>query len=196
MFAEKNQGYNTLQHYTCAIHPTEGTRYFLAGAQDNGSFRYDEENDPIDIFDNISYGDGTFCFIDEDDPDFQISSSQFNYLYTTNTHLSEGYMFATGISSYGIFNNPMDFDNSKNILYANNCNFYGDGADILLRIYNLKTDNVNVVKIPMNTGTKVPFSAIKVAKINSGTVFVGTQNGKLFKLENREIYCAIKGETV
>ena len=186
-FAEKNHGYNTLQHYTCAIHPEAGRRYFLAGAQDNGSFRYDEDNDPIDIFDYISLGDGTLCFIDEDDPNFQISSSHFNYLYTTNLHLLYGYMEnVPGIYGVGIFINPMDFDYVNDILYANTCNFYGERADTIMRVYNVKSAELSINYIAMNTGTTVPFSAIKVAPTNSSIVYAGTQDGRLYKINNAD----------
>jgi hypothetical protein len=78
-FEEINQGYNTLQYYTCAIHPEPDRRYFLGGCQDNGTFR--TTSFPTSKDASVSYGDGSYCFIDRNEPNIQISSSQFNSFY-------------------------------------------------------------------------------------------------------------------
>ena len=36
----KGNDYNVTQFYSCAIHPTAFTDYYLAGAQDNGSHQF------------------------------------------------------------------------------------------------------------------------------------------------------------
>lgn len=187
-FTEKNQGLNTLQYYTCAIHPERGKYFFLAGAQDNGTVVYRKLGTPVRVRDNVSYGDGTFCFIDKDNPDLQLTSSQFNYVYSTNVGLDYGFMeneiyYHQG----GIFNNPMDYDSRMDILYCNTCDFYGRKADSIMRMFYFD-GRAGATTLPLGTGTKVPFSAIKVSPYSDGTtkVFLGSQEGRLFKIENAD----------
>jgi photosystem II stability/assembly factor-like uncharacterized protein len=185
---EKNHGFNTLQYYTCAIHPAEGEHHFLAGAQDNGTVRYHERNIPVDIFDNVSYGDGTFCFIDEDNPDLQITTSQFNYLYINRKGFRNGES-TFGLSTYqtGVFLNASDYDSKRNIFFTNDCDFYGNNADRLLRIWNL--DKIpQASRINLNRNIEVPISAIEVSpcETNSSTLIIGTQDGRLFRVTNAD----------
>jgi hypothetical protein len=187
-FTEKNQGLNTLQYYTCAIHPAESKHHFLAGAQDNGTLFYKEAGVPVSVLSNVSYGDGTFCFIDENEPNLQLSSSQFNYIYSTENSISEGYMENTvNYFQGGIFNNPMDYDSKNNHLFSNGCDFFGNMADTLIRIINLNGVATRLF-IPLKMGVTVPLTAIKVSPhtLETTTVLTGTQDGRLFKVENAD----------
>ncbi|MFB6306040.1 MAG: glycosyl hydrolase, partial [Flavobacteriales bacterium] len=81
-FTAMNNGYNVTQYYACAIHPDSAKNQFLAGAQDNGTQRYTSPGMNATI--PVHGGDGTYCFIDQNDPDFQIVSSQrANYELST-----------------------------------------------------------------------------------------------------------------
>lgn len=187
---ERNEGFNTLQYYTCAMHPAAGRIYFFAGAQDNGTVRYSGKEEPVNIFDNVSYGDGTFCFIDENESNLQFTGSQFNYVYVTTDGLAGGMDFYLSQFQTGIFLNPADYDSKKNILYANDCDFYGVGADYLVRTFGF--NNVpSANRLFLNTGTTVPFSAVKVSPHSQDSrVFVGTQDGKLFRVDNADYQIA------
>ena len=61
VFIERNQGYNTLQYYSGAIHPVAGTDHYIGGLQDNGTTLY--TGSPLDINDMIDGGDGAYCFL-------------------------------------------------------------------------------------------------------------------------------------
>ncbi|PLX00627.1 MAG: hypothetical protein C0591_00955, partial [Marinilabiliales bacterium] len=51
VFIERNQGYNTLQYYSGAIHPVVGTDHYIGGLQDNGTTLY--TGSPLNINDMI-----------------------------------------------------------------------------------------------------------------------------------------------
>ncbi|MEP7252987.1 MAG: sialidase family protein, partial [Ginsengibacter sp.] len=70
-FLEKNSGYNVTQYYSAAIHPTN-PNYFLAGSQDNGTQIYTVAG--INNTTEASDGDGGYCFIDQNNPNIQITS--------------------------------------------------------------------------------------------------------------------------
>jgi len=184
-FREKNQGYNTLQYYSCAIHPVAGERYFLGGCQDNGTFR--TTNEPTSKNVSVSYGDGAICFIDEDEPNIQISCSQFNFFYySTDGQHSKTYNFNF---DGGTFINPVDYDDADNILYANAMNFEGGYRDSIFRITLINDSVLSPVIVPAGTGSMVPFSAIHVVpgKVMDNTlVLAGSQSGRLFRLENAQ----------
>lgn len=187
-FVEKNHGFNTLQYYTCAIHPEASKYFFLAGAQDNGTVVYRKRDASVTTRNNVSYGDGAYCFFDSDNPNLQLTSSQFNYVYSTNVGLQYGYMEnEIYYNQGGIFINPMDYDSRKDILYCNTCDLFGNRYDSLMRMYYFE-GRAGATTFAMNTGTRVPFSAIKVSPHTDGTttVFTGTQDGKLYKVENAD----------
>jgi len=184
-FKEINIGYNTIQFYTCAIHPQAGLDYFLAGTQDNGTFRV--ENSPIDQNSGVSGGDGAYCFIDSESPDFQITSVYYNRYYTYS--MSQNELLAQ-ISDYysGIFINPADYHSERNTLYANAQMLDGTYRDQILRISYMNSSPTGTF-LPMNTGSSVPFSHVTVSpysSANSSTLFIGTQAGRLFKVTNAQ----------
>ncbi len=184
-FKEINQGYNTLQYYSCALHPHAGERYFLGGCQDNGTFR--TTNEPTSKNVSVSYGDGAICFIDENEPNIQISCSQFNYYYySTDGNHSKTYNFNF---IGGTFINPVDYDDGDNILYANAMDFEGRYRDSIFRINLLNDSVLSPDLVPARTGSTLPFSAIHVVpgKVEGNTrVLAGSQSGRLFRLDNAQ----------
>ncbi|MCU0369996.1 MAG: hypothetical protein MUC31_01150, partial [Bacteroidales bacterium] len=71
-FQEKNQGFGTLQFYSCAIDPTAGSDKYVGGLQDNGTLYH--TGTPLTIFDMIDGGDGACAFIDANQPQYMITS--------------------------------------------------------------------------------------------------------------------------
>ena len=86
VFIERNQGYNTLQFYTCDISPEDGSEHFVGGLQDNGTLLY--YNGALDINDMITGGDGAFCFFDEDES-LLITSTYYNAWYFINLQTND-----------------------------------------------------------------------------------------------------------
>lgn len=189
IFYENNKQYNTIQYYTCAIHPVAGKSYYLAGTQDNGTLRY--LNVPVTIKNLISGGDGAYCFIDRDEPEINIVSAYYNRYYVLRNSANDNLEFSNAIDAFisGIFINPADYDDRNNVIYANAMTFYRDLPDHILRLSNV-ADHFPVGEfVGLNTATKTPFSHVKVSPHspgNSTTLFLGTQSGKLFRVENAE----------
>lgn len=183
-FIEKNQGYNTLQYYTCDIHPSSGTSMFLGGLQDNGTLLFDDA--PLSINDMIDEGDGAFCFFDENEPNVWLTSTYYNryrvFIDGNQTDFLDYYS--------GIFINPADFDSKINTLYANAVDFYGGSQNKILRISDIP-ENPDGDYLTLSTGTNVYFSHLKVSPWSpdgSTTLFIGTQSGRVYRVENANQY--------
>ena len=183
VFFQRNRNYNTLQFYTCDIYPTDDYNYLSGGLQDNGTLIYTGVD--LSINSMISGGDGAFCFFDKDEPNIFISSYYDNNYYI---FVDESYYASISDYSCGIFINPADYDYKNNTIYANAMSFSGNYEDKLCRIQGIP-DGVYGDYLPMNTGSTVPYSCIKVSPYAlSGvtTLFFGTQSGRLFRVDNAE----------
>ena len=102
IFIERNQGYNTLQFYTCDISPENNSENFVGGLQDNGTLLHTDN--ALDINDMVTGGDGAFCFFDEDEP-LLITSTYYNAWYFINLE-NDDYSYENANS--GVFINPSD----------------------------------------------------------------------------------------
>jgi len=183
LFEEKNKNFSTLQFYTCDIYPIAGENNFVGGLQDNGTLLY--TGDPLTINNMIDGGDGAYCFFDENEPNIMITSYYYNQ-YTI--FLNWNYYNSMGDYGTGVFINPADYDSENNILYANGVNFNGNYANKILRITGIP-DNPQDQMITINTGISTYFSHIMVSPYSpegTSTLFIGSQNGKLFKVTNAQ----------
>ena len=134
VFIERNQGYNTLQFYTCDILDNDQNTYMVGGLQDNGTLFYDGGD--LDINDMISGGDGAFCFFDDNDP-LLITSTYYNAWYFFNL---DNNSVEYGNGNSGVFINPSDYDSDNNILYANKVRFNGSQANRIIKLTNIESD--------------------------------------------------------
>lgn len=184
IFKERNNGYNTLQFYTCAIHPTTGENQFMGGLQDNGTLLY--SGTPLGINDMISGGDGCYCFWDSDNPSVSITSVYYNryYLFTNGT------MTNMIDQESGVFINPADYSSTKNTLYANAVDFWGGNAGKMLRVNNVPTNTYGAF-IPLNVNTSSYFSHVKVSPYyenNNTVLFMGTANGRVYRINKANAF--------
>ena len=177
VFIERNQGYNTLQFYTCDILDDNQNTYMVGGLQDNGTLFYDGGD--LDINDMISGGDGAFCFFDDNDP-LLITSTYYNAWYFFNL---DNNSVEYGNGNSGVFINPSDYDSDNNILYANKVRFNGSQANRIIKLTNIESDP-NISTINLGTTSPVYFSNLKLSPFNSNTLFLGTQSGRLYKSIN------------
>jgi hypothetical protein len=183
-FEEHNKNYTTLQFYSAAIIPTAGQQKFLGGLQDNGCLYYNQH--PLTINDMVSGGDGAYCFYDQNDASFSISSVYYNQYYIYQYGAFFNYVVNW---SSGIFVNPADLDYNLNILYANATDFIGTYQDQMLKITDITGNNPFGYFIPLNTGSLVYFSSVKYSPYSpagQSTVFFGTQSGRLFRINHAE----------
>jgi trimeric autotransporter adhesin len=113
-FTQRNNSYNVTQFYGVAVHPTAGSNYFLAGAQDNGTQRFNAAG--VNATLQVTGGDGGFAHIDQNNVNTQITSfTGNNYSVSTNAGAT---FTSVGINVAGEFINPTDFDNVANVLYC------------------------------------------------------------------------------
>ncbi len=183
IFGQRNQDYNTLQFYSGAIKNIPGAEDFLGGLQDNGSLWYD--GTPLTINSMRGGGDGAFAFYDKNDPDYGITSTYYNWYHIWN---AGGYQADIGDWQCGVFVNPADYDYRTKTIYANACDFIGTNVDYYVRINDVLTNSTGTF-VPLNTGTNVYFSTVKwspYSPVNKATLFIGTQSGSLYKVQNAE----------
>ena len=172
----RNKNFNVTQFYACAQHPTAGTNYFLAGAQDNGTQKFTSIG--LNATTQASGGDGAFCFIDQNNPNYQISSYVYNRYYISTNAGADFSNTILNDNSTGEFINIADYDDNLHILYS----YKSSGA--IYRVKNVTTSPVSetVTISPLNSAasamTVSPYSA------SSSTLFIGTDAGKLLKVTN------------
>lgn len=168
----RNNSYNVTQFYSAALHPTL-TNYMLGGTQDNGTQKFTASG-----FGNTSEvigGDGAMCFIDQNDPQFQIGSYVYNTYYLSS---NGGASFNTTLlddMSSGNFINVAEYDSDNKILYT------AKTSGSLYKVTQVTTTPVQS-SIDFDFGSMA--SALRVSSHNSANLYVGTMTGRLFRIEN------------
>lgn len=177
----KESNYNTTQFYACDIHPTTNN-YFLAGAQDNGSHRFNAAG--VNSTSEVTGGDGAFCHIDQNQPTYQFTSYVYNNYYRSS---NGGASFTNVVSSNtGRFINPTDYDDSMNVFYG------ASGSGTFFRWSNPQTgtttstvtitgapaSQVTAVEVSPNVVNRVYFaftgSVYRVDNAHTGTTVTAT----------------------
>ena len=169
-----------------------GANFFLGGLQDNGTLLYQEGFLPYFIF--VSGGDGSYCFIDEDEPWYQITSVYRNlYYFIDASNEWQQYRYESFYGT-GTFINPADYDSRLNTLFANGMTFTGEFNNRLVVIDHIP-QNPNGRFVRLNTGSNVPYSHVHVSRyspLESTTLYVGTQSGRLFRIKNTQNIPSVK----
>ncbi|MBS1782298.1 MAG: T9SS type A sorting domain-containing protein [Bacteroidetes bacterium] len=172
-WASKSSGYNVTQYYACATHPTNAN-FFLGGAQDNGSHRLNSTS--ITSGTMVSGGDGAFCFISSANGNNQITSyTNNNYYYSINGGTS--FSGVNGSDNSGRFINPSDLDGSNDILYS------AGATNTLVRFASVFSGSANRTDLTVSIGSN-QISAVKVSPNNASTVYVGTDDGNVYRITN------------
>jgi photosystem II stability/assembly factor-like uncharacterized protein len=173
VIATRIKDYNTTQFYGCDIHPDAGSNYFIAGAQDNGTQQFSQAGVAPTV--EVTGGDGGFCYIDQDKPDWQLTS------FTRNAHsfsADGGLTFGRLNSSdnTGSFINPGDYDDDLNILYTRS-----SGSSIKRTFIN---GNLNPITDAIQPGINGTPTHVKVSPYTKGssTLYVGTSSGRVYKV--------------
>ncbi|HQW24777.1 MAG TPA: PKD domain-containing protein [Saprospiraceae bacterium] len=170
----KNLGYVTTQYYCGAIHPDRGSHYILGGTQDNGSHKISEAG--LAPAEKVGFGDGAFCFIDQDNPNIQIISSQNgNYELSTNG----GQSFFGGAGVEGSFINVSGYDDTANLLYGQTfAQGTGDVDFFRWSVTNLSVDYVDITNYNINV------SAVRVDPLEPNRIYFGGQGGLVLRVDN------------
>ncbi len=169
----KGDNYNVTQFYSCAIHPTAFTDYYLAGAQDNGSQQF--SNAGINATAEVTGGDGAFCHIDQNQPQFQWTA-YINNDFFVSTNSGSSWTNVT-FGGTGQFINPSDYDNTANIMYS------AHNAGQYLRWSDPQTGaTFTGVAVAAFSGGTV--NAVTVSPNTANRVFFGTDNGRVVSCIN------------
>lgn len=181
-FYPRNDNYNTLQFYTCAINSQSGSEYYSGGIQDNGTFYH--TNHAFNINDMVAGGDGAYTFFDEDNPNYLISST-YNNQYTVYTNISNYNGYSIGDFESGTFVSPADYDWENNIIYANAGDVENNHLNDILKL-DLFNSSYNGTYINTGTTTNLPYSFVRLYKNSQGDpiLYIGTPDGKIFKTSN------------
>jgi hypothetical protein len=175
----RNKNYNVTQFYACAMQPESGSNVYLAGAQDNGTQRFITSG--INSTTTLSGGDGAFCFIDQTDSKYQISSFVYNsYRLSTNGGISISKILSSDETT-GKFINPADYDDNQHILYS--CK----NSNSIWRIKNINTIPTSLQTVNID-GMTEQANHIRISPYTtaSSTLFVGTDAGDVFKVTNAD----------
>ncbi|MEQ6122708.1 T9SS type A sorting domain-containing protein [Pseudotenacibaculum sp. MALMAid0570] len=189
----RNKDYNVTQFYYGSIASGTGNEIFFGGTQDNGTLISQNSVAGANDFDNyyaFFSGDGSYSEIDQDGGGIPnrgeyiiIGSVRLSYYLAETSHTSTGQVFNNGYTivstSEGNFINEAELDHANNILYANS----SQG----------NSNRFSSFVLGENSATRTDFShsllddepsAFKVSSFTNGTIFVGTQNSEVLKVEN------------
>ncbi|MBU6325337.1 MAG: hypothetical protein KJS92_07595, partial [Bacteroidetes bacterium] len=173
---ERTKDYMTVQLYSAAQSPAKASNILMGGAQDNGTMQTSSAG--ISDAVGITGGDGAYCFIDQTAVATQISSYVYNQYYITTNSWNTNSKFLDDPNT-GSFINPCDYDDNQNVFYS---------AKTEGSIYRVKglPSSPTVVQLNYATGTPGKISHIKVSPHGgtSGTVFLGTETGRFYKMTN------------
>jgi len=177
VFIERNLNYNVTQFYACAIHPSASVNHYLAGAQDNGTVRVNGSGMSPGV--DVSGGDGAYCFIDQTSPTHQITSYVYNTYYLSTNGGSSFNTTLVSDQNTGKFINPADYDDNMHVLYSSR------STSSIARIRNITTTPSSQETVTIS-GMTTQASHIRVSPYTttSTTLFLGTENGNIFKVTN------------
>ncbi len=167
-----NKNFNITQFYSCDIHPDATLDYFIGGTQDNGTHRFTDPG--INATDRITGGDGSYCHIDQDNPNIQISSTVYNN-YRITLDNWESAESANTDETEGYFINPTDYDDFHDKLYAS-------GNPGVLNIVDVYTKEIEPLEIPIISTERI--TAIKVHPTDPNKVYVGTNSGSVIRIDS------------
>jgi hypothetical protein len=176
----KNTGYNVTQFYAVAAHPTN-PNYFLTGAQDNGSQRFNGGSG-VQSTTEATGGDGAFCHIDQADPNYQFTSYVYNSYYRST---NGGTTFSSRVSntSNGSFINPTALDNNTKMLYA-------DYTTVSTRVggqfgrWDTRSSATSMTAVTVTNFGGASVTHVSVSPNVANRVYFGLSNGRVVYVDN------------
>jgi PKD repeat protein/photosystem II stability/assembly factor-like uncharacterized protein len=174
-FEVRNNGYNITQFYSVAVANVAGSNYFLGGTQDNGTQQFQQMGTNSTRM--VTGGDGGFCFIDEENPEIQISSYVYNSYWRSTNH---GAFFVNrfvdeSTQGTGRFINPADYDSKSKTLYAARNN------NEMARYSNMAGLRVVNQVVPVAIGNR-RLTHVKINPHLPNSLIVGNDIGQLYKI--------------
>jgi len=181
-FIDRNKDYNVTQFYSVAQSGLAGSNLMVGGTQDNGSPKLDQAGNGAELLD-VTGGDGGYAHISQNGSQVIIASNQW-LRWHRSTDGGITFNFLGSLGNGGSFINPSDLDDDTHHLF-----FHFDNAKIG-RLNNLNSDPVTFDQLGPAAGFGAPVTHVRnsdYAPPGSATVFVGTRNGSIFKVENAQM---------
>lgn len=182
-FVDKNRNLGIKQFYDGAIHPTAGSPYLLAGAQDNGT--HSLSNPGLSFSTEVTGGDGCFVHINQQNPQIQFGSYVYNQ-YRRSTDGGATWRSINFSGSNGLFVNPFDYDDGQNIMYAAWSGANSAPTNQILRWADANT-STGASTLTLSALTRTSNSnptTLKVSPYTKDRVFIGSSRGKAVRLDN------------
>ncbi|MFK7953634.1 MAG: PKD domain-containing protein [Ekhidna sp.] len=177
-FETRVRGYNVTTFYSVAAANEVNSNYFLAGAQDNGTQQF--TNSFVNSTNEVTGGDGAFCFVDQDDSSIQISSFVFN-AYRLSQDGGQSFASISEEQSKGRFINPTEYDSDSDVLYA-----AGD-SDEMTKFTDLSGTPSALQSIALDLDGR-QITHLKASPYTDDRLFVGVRvsggEGQIFMIDN------------
>lgn len=181
-FVDRNKNYNVTQFYSVAQGALAGSNLMVGGTQDNGSPKLNQAGNSGELQD-VTGGDGGYSHISKNGSQVAIASNQW-LQWHRSTDGGVTYSYLGSLSSGGSFINPSDLDDDTHHLF-----FHYDNQNIG-RLNNLNSNPVTFDQLGPVNGFGAPVTHIRnseYASPGTATVFLGTRNGSIFRVENAEM---------
>ena len=181
-FIERNQNYNVTQFYSVAQSGLAGSNLTIGGTQDNGTPKLNQAGLAAEIQD-VTGGDGGYAHIAQAGSQVAIASNQWLQWHRS---FDGGVTFSYlgGLGSGGSFINPSDIDEDANHLF-----FHYDELRIG-RLNNINSNPVTWDPLGPAGGFGAPVTHVRNSEFappGKSTVFVGTRDGSIYKVEDAEV---------
>ncbi len=173
-FSNRNTSYNVTQFYADAIHPTL-TNYFLAGAQDNGTQKFNAAG--VSATTSPTGGDGGFPHIDQANGNIQFTAYTGNNINVSTNGGTNFYSINLGTGT-GSFINPTDYDDKSKIFYA------GNASGSFKRWINPSLPNSPYSAVTVSAFGSGTVTHITASPLTANRVYFGLSNGRLVRVDN------------
>ncbi|MGB1295049.1 MAG: T9SS type A sorting domain-containing protein [Flavobacteriales bacterium] len=169
-FYARNNGYNVTQFYATDLHGTD--EYYLAGSQDNGTQKF--EGLGFVETDEVTGGDGGYCFVDKVGNPRYITSYVYNNFYTSTNGTN---FFDILNENTGLFINPATYDDVHNVLFSAKTS-----SRIISYHFNGPIFNgVEEMQIP-GMGSVASAFAVNPHNTDSTILLIGSLSGRVVKV--------------
>jgi chitodextrinase len=181
----RNTGYNVTQFVKAGIGPDgvgDTNGIFSAGAQDNGTqaFRDNNTTAGVNPSEELSDGDGFYTFVDKDGQ-YMIATYVYNVIYRFNLpwngqgRIDGGATTLSSDQSSGDFVNPMGYDSDANRLLSNS----SVGTSYSIKSINVASNSNGSIT---NAALVAKPTAFRASPFASNTWYAGLANGGLLRL--------------
>ncbi len=182
----RNSGYNVTQYYACAMRPEAGSNVFLAGAQDNGTQKYEDPGMNSTV--RVTGGDGMFCHIDQENGNVQITSYVYNN-YRVSLNGGNGFE-NRNYDDTGRFVNPTDYDSNDKNLYC------AMDSGKFLRWNDPDNAGFDFQEVDVDAFGNGQVSNVTVSPNVPHRVYFGLGSGNIVRVDDAHLGTSIQGVTI